>query len=114
MAPLVVVRLLGKLCELQAWGRASDGWWALVVWQVYVKRSDHNTHVYCSAWIRADQVEPSRNEEERRKYPTVTRTDLHLDRTTWPKPAVPLSWVCHHFGALEDAPPPLPGVEAIS
>ena len=92
------------LCDLLAWGRAPDGWWALVGWHEGGVRhpSGYPSAVYCTGWVHATVV--------RKWFAQSSTADIRrvrLDGVTWPAIfAVPAD---HHFGMLDpDASPPLP------
>jgi hypothetical protein len=84
-----IVRLLvppgGWPC-LDAWGRAGDGWWALLVWLDVVVAPDRPglSSVLCSGWAPGSAVEPMLPTG---RYQQVRRLQLPGHRADWPAPA---------------------------
>jgi len=108
----VGVRVAGPLglCDLLAWGRTTDGWWALIGWHDGGVRhpAGYPAAVYCTGWVRSELVSKWCEQTSTQPIPRV-----QLDGATWP-PAEGLG-SAHHFGLLDaEASPPLPpGYERI-
>jgi len=98
--------------HLTAWGRAPDGWWALVEWLDVVTRPDGPGlgPVRCSGWAPASAVAPMIGE----RYRAVPRLQLDADPRQWPEPPAEWgggSWTLRtwHYGRLGDALSPPAG-----
>jgi len=106
------VRVAGPLglCDLHAWGRAPDGWWALVGWHDGGVRhpAGYRAAVYCTGWVPGARVTRWSGQTSSARVLRVW-----LDGLTWPPVNPRDGW--HHFGLLDvDATPPLPpGYERI-
>ena len=112
-----IVRLLvppGGWPYLDAWGRAADGWWALLVWLDVVADPDRRglTSVLCSGWAPAPVVEPMPPTD---RYRRVRRLQLPSHPADWPAPAAewgggPWRGPTWHYGRLGGPlQPPLGG-----
>lgn len=109
----MVVQLVDKLADLHAWGRATSGqWWGLISWSVYGRLDDGiNGHLFCSAWVLAGELQPSRDPSQQPLYRLVERFDLAAEPTTWPRLAAPAESRWHHYGAITARPPDrIPGM----
>lgn len=96
--------------RLELWGRAGDGWWALIWWTAYAMRMDLGHYpvveVRCSGWVRADDVARLDGVD----YSRVPRTALGVDPEGWPTPRAELGGArgCY-FGIVSsraELPPP--------
>jgi hypothetical protein len=72
---------------LDIWGRARDGWWALVVWWEDLLKPTGVGHFpqACAAWVEARQVHPDRGTLAS-EYAEIPRIALAADAARWPAP----------------------------
>lgn len=93
--------------QLQAWGRACDGWWGLLIWpqRVVYRRPEEHDSLRCAAWVPAARLRQLHHSAAH----DVPRLRLDGPRSAWPAPP---AWDGWYAGAWATDAMPLPdGVE---
>lgn len=94
--------------QLQAWGRALDGWWGLLVWPqrvTYQRPVEYGT-LRCAAWVPGARLRQFRSTAAS----TLPKIALPAARQCWPAPP---AWDGWYAGAWPDGPLPLPDGVAV-
>jgi hypothetical protein len=106
MAPGMLVELRDRWphqVRLLAWGKASDGWWGLVVWEQRLRLADGTERVLYAAWVPAGQLSKPHWVAAR----PLRRHELPEDRTDCPQPRT-REWEGYYIGAWPSGNPPAP------
>jgi len=106
MPPGMLVELRGRWpyqVRLLAWGKASDGWWGLVVWEQRVRVAGDAERMLYAAWVPSGQLSKPHWVTARQ----LRRHQLPEDRKDWPQPSM-WEWEGFYIGAWPSGDPPVP------